>query len=1016
MHQHKPKNITKLNNKQKKENLNNLKCLYTNADSLINKMEELQNYIKIYKPKLIAITEVKTKNNRVSLFKAEFQLEDYTLFDTNIEEKKGRGILIFIHSTLKARNINFHTIYNESCWIEIDLQNHDNLLVGCIYRSNSGTLENNENLLKLITEAINKKSSHVLILGDFNYPTINWEAHTSQANRHNEITFVDNIRKNSLFQHINQPTRGRINQTPHILDLIFTNEEQMISEILYLSPLGKSDHNILIFNFNCYIKSPTYEKTLWFYNKTDYDSLKKDIRKENWEFKNISENINNGWNIFKKKLEKKREKYVPHKNVIEGKNNNKPPLDINIVNSIKKKHTLWKRYMETRNEKYYLEYCKVRNKVRKLTRRSRKKHEETISIQAKENPKVIWKYIKSKLKTKEIISELHTDPFDDKSKMAKTDKEKTEVLSAFFSSVFTVEPTDNIPILEKIIIKHAFTELIITEADVLKQLNDLNEDKSPGPDGINPKLIKNISNEIYKPIAHIFQQSLKTMNLPTDWKEAQISAIYKKGKKHLASNYRPVSLTSIICKCMEKIIRDHLIKYLDKNNLISEKQYGFIKGRSTTTQLLKALDQWTKSIDEGKTIDIIYLDFQKAFDTVPHKRLIEKIRAYGVKDPVLGWIKSFLENRKQYVQLRGSKSEWKNVTSGIPQGSVLGPILFIIYINDLPEVVNSNIYLFADDTKIYKSISTQADQEVLQSDIDNLSKWSETWLMKFHPEKCKILTLGKPPPRLVKAYEMSSQNQKHLLKRVDHETDLGVTFDQKLDFELHINNKVNKAIAIFAVIRRTYKYLNEKTFIPLYKALVRSHLDYAVSVWSPYKKKYRELIEKVQRRVTKQLPGFKDLPYEERLKTLKLPTLAYRRARGDMIEVFKITHNIYDPVSINGIISYSIDEISRAGGRGHSFKLYQQRAEKEIRRNTFGHRVVQIWNKLPNHVVNAQTLNSFKRRLDKHWRNQEIVYNYKAEINSNSKTTRPLDEEEEEEDSEEEDLAIEEENLRPVPP
>ena len=227
------------------------------------------------------------------------------------------------------------------------------------------------------------------------------------------------------------------------------------------------------------------------------------------------------------------------------------------------------------------------------------------------------------------------------------------------------------------------------------------------------------------------------------WKHAKVTAIYKKGPKTKPQNYRPVSLTCILCKVLESIIRDHITNHMKENNLFSDKQFGFITGRSTTLQLLHVLNKWTEILDQGGSLDTIYCDFMKAFDKVPHRRLIHKISKYGIKGNILGWIDSFLSNRTQLVAVGAAESSRSNVTSGIPQGSVLGPLLFVIYINDLPEVVdkNSHVFLFADDTKVSRQIRTDADQIILQKDIDNLKIWSDTWLLKFHPDKCVSMTI-----------------------------------------------------------------------------------------------------------------------------------------------------------------------------------------------------------------------------------------------------------------------------------
>ena len=664
------------------------------------------------------------------------------------------------------------------------------------------------------------------------------------------------------------------------------------------------------------------------------------------------------------------------------------------------------------DEEEKLQYRRLRNQIRSLTRKAKKKLEKHIARQAKSNPKAFWSYSQQKLKTKTGIPDLLKDPKMEKSKnkeYTKDDQEKADVLQNFFSSVFTEETPGDMPEFETRNFEEALMTVKITPDVVEKKLNCLKANKSPGPDKMHPRVLKTISEAIRLPVSIIYQTSISTRTLPAEWKVGKISAIYKKGNKSVPGNYRPVSLTAILCKVLESIVRDEIIDHFKSNNLFSSKQFGFLSGRSTVLQLLNVLDIWTDILDQGGTLDMIYCDFMKAFDKVPHGRLIYKLQKYGVEGDLLGWVSSFLSNRSQEVVVNDSRSKSAPVTSGIPQGSVLGPLLFVVYINDLPDVVDKDtfIYLFADDTKAFRLIRGHEDRVQLQKDINKMVEWSNTWLLKFHPEKCKMMHIGKyeitgdePIPEkrqgIVK-FIYSMEN--HPLEYTKCEKDLGVHVDDKLNFISHINYSIKKANRVWFVVRRTFDYMDEESFTQIFKGLVRPHLEYATPVWAPHGHgygKHIEDLENVQRRATKTIPGFKNLDYDARLRKLKLPTLAYRRTRGDMIQVYKMLHEdpkvSYDK-AIPMFLKRTIDMHS-VGTRAQSDPkhLYTPRFNTPIRQNSFSQRVIHIWNDLPPEVQNAKTVIEFEKLLDDYWDNQPLKYDdFKADIVLQKQPSRFLD-------------------------
>jgi len=322
--------------------------------------------------------------------------------------------------------------------------------------------------------------------------------------------------------------------------------------------------------------------------------------------------------------------------------------------------------------------------------------------------------------------------------------------------------------------------------------------------------------------------------------------------------------------------------HLSVNNLLSNDQYGFRPHRSCALQLLHVMEDWTKFIEGSESWDSIYLDLAKAFDKVAHRRLIRKVSAYGIKGNVLAWIENFLSQRRQCVSIKGSTSSWISVESGVPQGSVLGPVLFIIYVNDITDSVSCISKIFADDTKLYAPVT---DSGRLQEDLDSLSEWAQKWELAFNVDKCKVIHYGNNNPN--QQYTMNNKP----LQAATEECDLGVLFERDLKFSKHISTKINKANSILALIKRSFEFMDKYLFLKLYTALVRPHVEFANVIWYPYLKKDIISIEKVQKRATKLVPNLRNSSYEERLKELKLPSLAHRRIRGDAIQTFKIVKN-----------------------------------------------------------------------------------------------------------------------------
>jgi hypothetical protein len=945
--------------------------MYTNADSLLNKRAELEALIEIHKPAVIGIVEVRPKNYRFEVQACEISIQGFETFH-NLEYK-GRGICLLIKHELMPSSVQVMSKFNECIFVDCKLQGMDNLTIGLVYRSPNSNQENNENLNKLIMEITEAKLPHLLIMGDFNFPEIDWYNMSCKGQQnHPAMKFFDTVNDAYLIQHQKDVTRIREGQTPTVDDLVLTNQDEIVNEVSRGPALGKSDHVTLLINLNC---EPRHKKTTPRpnYAKADYNSMRQALNDIRWEYEMSSLSTNESWILFREHLDKVINKFVP---VFRGNRVTKKKwLEVGALSSVRKKHKLYRRWLQTQAGEDYLAYAQARNQATRACRVAKRKLETTVAAQAKNNPKSFWSYVQSKTKTKSGVADL----LKEDGTKASSDKEKADILNKVFQSVFTVEK-GVLPTMPKYEYDRELTEFIITKDIVKKQLKKLKIGKAPGPDGICPRLLVELADVLAQPITIIFQKSLDSGCIPDEWRTATVTPIYKKGSRLLANNYRPVSLTCILCKTMETIVRQHIVDHLHRNNLISRRQHSFIKGRSCATQLLETLDIWTDIIDKGGGIDAIYMDFMKAFDSVPHRRLVGKVEAHGIRGRVLQWTKDFLTNRSQTVIVNGEKSSPAPVTSGIPQGSVLGPVLFLMYINDLPHHVHSNVELFADDTKIFIRSDEIHAMETLQADLNRLQQWSSDWQLRFHPEKCSILKIGNINKNT--SYTMSEQDaqgNEHscILKVCDEEKDLGVWIDSDLKFNKHIAQAAAKARKIMGIIRRSFDYLSPDIFTQLYKSLVRPVLEYGHSVWQPRHKTLCKEVEKVQKRATKLIGCIKNMSYQERLAVLKLPSLEYRRARGDLIDTYKYIHGIYDTDRPD------LQLHQGRNTRGHSLKLSKHGCQTNTRANFFSHRVVSAWNSLPEEVVTAPSINCFKNRLDRHWATSTVRYNPTCLENNN---------------------------------
>jgi len=491
---------------------------------------------------------------------------------------------------------------------------------------------------------------------------------------------------------------------------------------------------------------------------------------------------------------------------------------------------------------------------------------------------------------------------------------------------------------------------------VMKLLMKLNPQKASGPDILPAKVLKELANECAPYLSLIYQKCLSAGSIPDIWKTATVSAIFKKGDRYKASNYRPVSLTCICCKMLEHIIVSNVMGHLDRNNILTDGQHGFRRRRSCETQLLTLSDELLKSLDKGKQHDLAILDFSKAFDKVPHQRLLTKLHHYGIRGQTLEWIRAFLTDRTQRVAVDGAISDPAPVVSGVPQGSVLGPILFLVYINDLPLTVSSKTRLFADDCVVYREISSEQDSEVLQEDLRRLWDWEKLWGMSFNPEKCCILRVCRKRSPLLYSYTLKG----HTLACEDASKYLGVELTKDMSWKPHIQQVIKKGNSSLGFLRRNLRIGNEEVKSAAYFSLVRPNLEYCGTVWSPYHKEQIHDLEMVQRRAARYVTNryHNTSSVTSMLEHLQWETLESRRTKAKLTMVYKITNDLVDiPVS-----KYLSPGSSRTRAN-HTIKFLPLSTSTSYYRHSFFPSIIATWNNLPASIAESPDLVSFKRGL-----------------------------------------------------
>jgi len=915
----------------------------------VNKIPEFQQVLQQTKPDIVACTETWLKPD--ILTSEIFPDNSYTVVRDDRTTSRGGGVLLAISNRFICEELSELKTDCNIVWIKLNIKGSRSIYISSFYKPHENDTASLDELWKSVKMI--PKDAIIWILGDFNLPDIDWTNECIKDScKHKSIytDFMDNLTDFNLEQMVKLPTREH-----NVLDLFLTNDPSQVHATRTLP--GLSDHDIVFHEVNLLMgRHVQPRRKINLYGKANWESMKHEL--DLYYNDTFCHEPNNDpdalWNMFKLKLEKLSAKYIPSKHT--KPKTDHPWITKDIIQKIRKRDKLYSKIkslpssdtnITTLKDKFKL----IKYEIQKLIRNSYWKYLDSVILtndSGNNKNKKFYSFIKHKKSQNCGVSPLkqdgitHTDPVD-----------KANILNKQFESVFSSpKPTDLKYLIEMSLIKSGKhpsissdpEDISITQVGVTKMLQGLNVNKASGPDGISPRLLKTLSVEIAPYLTKIFQASLDSGTVPLDWRSATVAPVFKKGAKCKPSNYRPISLTCIVSKLMEHIIVSNLMSYFDQHNILNSFQHGFRSKHSCETQLIGFTQEIFDNMENGNQTDVIVLDFSKAFDKVDHKLLTYKLLTLGVNIKTVNWIQSFLTDRNQTVVVEGQKSDTVPVMSGVPQGSVVGPSLFLAYINDLPDTLKCRVRLFADDTVVYLAIKNDHDSKLLQEDLKKLEIWANQWSMCFNPDKCEVIRITKKKKPIVYQYQLHNVN----LATTENAKYLGLTISHDFSWKTHINNISAKANNTLRFIKRNVKTRNQTLKETAYKTYVRPQLEYCAAIWHPWQANLCYTVERVQRAAARYVLydyGRKS-SVTEMIKILNWQTLEHRRLQASLILLYKINHQLV-----------AVDHNHLVQSRNLNFILPYSRTL--YHQNSYFPRTIKLWNNLPYHVKGSSSLSQF---------------------------------------------------------
>ena len=823
----------------KNENLN---IFHQNISSLSLHLNELITILINYEQTfdILGITETRIRKQSFPI--NNIDLEGYNYEQTKTESKCG-GTLLYIKKGIDYKLRTDLEIYKskelESIFIEILNKNSKNTIIGCIYKHpNMETSEFNELFLEKTLNKITKENKKVVLMGDFNINILKYDTDTTVSD------FMDIMYSNTLLPYITGPTHITPTSST-LIDNIFYNgiDENVLSGNIITSLSDHLGQFLIIPNNEIHVKK---KKNIYArnYKNIDTDALLLDLKRINWEnvLKPYEGNIENTFQNFFNAIENLLDVYAPYKQLSqkELKLREKPWITKGILKAIKNKNKIQKRVLRTKDlqqkEYYHNIFKKYRNQINKLCRISKSQYYKDYFNNNKQNLQKTWDGIKQILNT-ENKSKKQVSYIKENDKFITDHVDLANSFNKYFCSI-AKKIESNLRISN-----HDFKEYLgeptldsffinpTTPEELECEIKSLKNNKSPGPFSINTKLLKLFKKEFSHPMSILTNMSFQTGTFPSHLKIANVVPIHKKDDKIILGNYRPISLLSNIGKIIEKLMHKRLHQFLDKHNIIHNLQFGFRFNHSTEHALISITEKIRDALDSGNIACGVFIDLKKAFDTVNHEILLKKLLHFGVRGLAYNWFSSYLSNRKQYVTIETSKSCEETVKYGVPQGSVLGPLLFIIYINDLKNAIKySSVHQYADDTNLmFADKSVKKINKYINHDLKLLSEWLIANRISLNTDKTEIIIFKNKNKKINKKLNFRISGQK--IKPTNAVKYLGVILEENLSWDKHLNILNKRLGCAIGILTKLRHYVPKMLLRTVYYSLFNSHLIYGCQIW-----------------------------------------------------------------------------------------------------------------------------------------------------------------------------------------